>query len=86
MFWWYNGIREEVKPLYRTQKLRDLERDLSLTPSGSIEGFYRSRASKGYTRKEIAESLSMSVSALSAWITKWNKAKDQSNDQEVPSS
>lgn len=61
---------------YRTQKLRD--RDRALKDRGGIEGFYRYRVVSGCnTRKEIATMLGMSVPALAAWITKWNRAKKE---------
>ncbi len=60
---------------YRTQKLRDLNREL--VRHGGIEGYYHYCLGNEFTRQEIAENLGMSVSALAAWITKWNKAKEK---------
>lgn len=58
---------------YRNHELR--AKDAVLADHGGIEGVYRSRAAQGYSRKQIADMLRMSVPALAAWITKWNKAR-----------
>lgn len=63
---------------YRTSALRQLSRTLAIY--GGIEGRYRLLAGQRRTRREIADALGLTPSALGRWITVWNRKEDTESD------
>ena len=80
---WYNpiisiGTEEVTNTEYRTTKLRMAQERFA--GWGGIEGYYRHAVTAGLTRAQIAAKIGISVRALEAWITRWNKAAKEAAD------